>query len=231
MFGRSKPVVIDRYASRRSRRIMPRWLWLLLIGAALGAGGVIYVQQEHLPPRLSAAESDQLRAAFDKADEERSTIAAELAQVKTERDAAVADKDAAVQRLAALQRQHGALRADIETLLDSLPPDPRGGAVEVRAARFDVNGDQLGFDVVLARTKGAAATPFSGVLQFVVAGKTARGTDTTVTLEPVKVVVGRYEIANGSLSMPSGFDPRQATIRVLDRVDGKSFGMRVLYVK
>jgi hypothetical protein len=45
MFGSSRPVVIDRYRSRRSRTGLPRWLWLLLFGIVVGAGAVGFVQQ------------------------------------------------------------------------------------------------------------------------------------------------------------------------------------------
>lgn len=230
MFGRSKPVVFDRYASRRSRRWIPRWFWLLLFGAAIGAGAVVYVQQEVLPPRLSLLESNRLQAAYAAADGERSRLAAELAQASGKLEAALAEQQRAAAELAASVRERGALRASIEALLAALPPDPRGGDVEVRAARFNVDGDKLGYDVVLARPQ-AGATPFTGVLQFVLAGRTARGSETTLALEPVKVAVGRFEIASGALPLPEGFMPREATIRVLDRVDGKLFGTRVIYVK
>lgn len=230
MFGRSKPVVFDRYASRRSRRWIPRWLWLLLFGAAIGAGAVVYVQQEHLPPRLSLLESNRLQSAYEAAEQERSRLETELAQASGKLQAALAEQQRVAADLASSLRDRSALRDSIEALLAALPPDPRGGAVEVRAARFKVDGDKLGYDVVLARPKATAA-PFTGILHFVVAGKTARGTETTVALDPVKVAVGRFEIASGTLSIPEGFMPREATIRVLDRVDGKPMGMRVIYVK
>jgi len=230
MFGRSKPVVFDRYASRRSRRWIPPWFWLLLSGAAIGAGAVVYVQQEHLPPRLSLLESNRLQAAQAAAERERARLEAELAQASGRLEAVLAEQQRLAAELAASVGERGALRASIEALLAVLPPDPRGGAVEVRAARFKADGGKLGYDVVLARPQAGAA-PFTGVLHFVVAGRTARGTETTVALEPVKVAVGRFEIASGALPMPEGFVPREATIRVLDRVDGKSFGTRVIYVK
>jgi hypothetical protein len=230
MFGRTKPVVFDRYASSRSRRFIPSWLWLLLFGGAIGAGAVVYVQQQHLPPRLSAVESSKLQSAFDSAEHERSRLAAELAQLNRKLQAVQAEQTRVADELAVSHRDRSALSDNIEALLASLPPDPRGGAVEVRAARFNADGDTLGYNVVLARAKAGPA-PFTGVLQIVVVGKTVRGAETTVTLDPIKVTVGRYEIASGTMPMPGGFNPREATIRVLDRVDGKSFGMRVIYVK
>lgn len=230
MFGRSRPVVIDRYARRRSRRVLPPWLWLLLLGAAIGAGAVLYAQQAYLPPRLSAAESSRLQSSFEAAERDRSRLTAELAEARRQLAAAKTEREGAAKEVAAARRERNALHENIAVLLEALPPDPRGGAVEIRAARFDVDGDNLGYDIVLARPK-PGASPFTGVLQLVVAGKTDRGTETSVPLEPVKLSVGRYEVASGVLSMPEGFVPRQATIRVLDRPDGKAFGMRVLNVK
>jgi hypothetical protein len=235
MLGRpsSKPVVIDRYSSRRrSRRLLPRWAWLMLFGAAIGVAGVLYVQQAHLPPRLSAAESQRLQTDFTTADAERTRLAGELAQTKRQLDEAVAARQRAAADLATAQREPNALRAHIAALLDALPPDPRGGAVEVRAARFAHHGadGKLGYDLVLARRESGAAA-LDAVLQFVVAGKTARGSATTVTPDAVPVAVGRYEITSGSVALPAGFDPATATIRVLDRPGGRLLGMRVVYVR
>ncbi len=111
-----------------------------------------------------------------------------------------------------------------------LPPDPRGGAVEVRAGRFTVKGGALLYDVVLSRERpgGKALT---GVMQLVVSGESGRGSSGTASLKPVAVAVGAHEIVRGSLALPDGFKPRQATVSVLDRPDGKLLGMRVMYVK
>src|SRR5439155_11951312 len=54
MFGQSKAVIFEPYGRRRSRRTVPRWLVLLLSGIVVGAGGVVFVQERYLPPRLSA---------------------------------------------------------------------------------------------------------------------------------------------------------------------------------
>ena len=230
MFGRSKPVVFDRYESRRSRRMIPNWLWLLLFGAAIGAGAFFYVQQELMPPRLSADESIRLRAALDGADQERSRLAAELDQATQVLGDALAKHDRLSGELAASQHQVGQQHDDIEALLATLSPDPRGGAIEIRAARFSLDGDNLGYDIVFTRPQAQGA-PLAGVLQLLVAGKTAGGTETTLTLGPVGVKVGEYAIAHGRLPMPAGFVPRQASLRVLDRLGGKQLGMRVINVQ
>jgi hypothetical protein len=47
----------------------------------------------------------------------------------------------------------------------------------------------------------------------------------------VAVSVGPYETLRGTLPLPDGFRPRQTTIHVLDRPDGKLLGMRVINVR
>src|SRR5207245_3247326 len=114
--------------------------------------------------------------------------------------------------------------------VSSLPPDPRGGAVEVRAARFSVDGGALAYDVVLTRDR-AGNRPLTGVMQLLLTGTSPRGLETTTSLKPVAISMGAYESVRGSLPLPEGFKPRQTTVTVLDRVDGKLLGKRVMYVK
>jgi hypothetical protein len=229
MFGRSKPVVFDPYAGRRGRRRIPRWLVLLLMGIALGAGAVVYIQEQHLPPRLSAQASTELQASYERADAERRRLASELAGVKQRLDATLAERQRLSQDVATARETIEGLRADVKAMVDSLPPDPRGGAVEVRVARFSVEEGQLAYDVVLSRDK-AGAKPLAGVMQISVAGESGRPDD-AVRLQPVEVSVASYQNLRGSLPLPAGFKPRQATVQVLDRPDGKRLGMRVMNVK
>lgn len=229
MFGTSKPVVIDRYGSRRSRRV-PRWLLLLLFGIAVGAGGVIFLQERYLPPRLSAAETTQLRQSSEQADSERTRLKGDLAETSKRLEAALADGKSGAGELATSRQTVERLRESLAFVAEALPPDPRGGTVEVRAGRFTYAEGKLGYDLLLYRDK-AGAKPLAGVLQFVLNGETAGRGPTTVTTKPVPVSVGRHEGLGGSVVLPAGFRPRQATINVLDRPDGKPLGMRVMYVK
>jgi hypothetical protein len=98
----------------------------------------------------------------------------------------------------------------------------------VRAARFEVQGDALAYNVVLSR-EHAGGNPFGGVMQLVVTGASGRAGD-KVTLAPVPISVGPYDTVRGSLPLPQGFKPRQTTIQVLDKVGGKLMGMRVMNV-
>lgn len=230
MFGRDKPVVFDPYGRRRQRRGVPRWLVLLLGGAVLGAGGVLFVQERYLPPRLSADASAALRTSFERAEGERQRLAAELAATSRRLDAALAEKKTLAEGFAASRQAVANLREDVATLAAALPPDPRGGAVQVRAARFSADDGQLHYEVVLSRDR-ASATPLPGVLQLVVAGTPARGPETSVSLQPVSLSLGSVQTVRGGLPLPEGFTPRQTQVRVLDKVGGKLLGTRLINVK
>lgn len=122
------------------------------------------------------------------------------------------------------------LQGDLAAVVAALPADPRGGSVEVRAARFSAQGGALGYEVVLTRER-ASGKPMAGVMQLLVTGESARGGSSTVSLKPVALTIGGHEVLRGSLPLPEGFKPLQTTIQVLDRAAGKVLGMRVLPVK
>jgi hypothetical protein len=230
VFGRSKRVVFDSYGGRRTRRRLPRWLLLLLFGVFLGAAAVLVVQERYLPPRLSANESAQLRSAFDQADGERQRLRAELGETRQRLDMTLAKGNALAEELATSRAATVRLRDDVATVVASLPPDPRGGQVEVRAAQFVARGGVLSYDVVLMRD-GSSTKPMPGTVRFVVTGESSRGTPDTVTLKPISLALGNHEVVRGTAPLPEGFRPQQATIQVLDRDAGKPLGMRVLRVK
>lgn len=230
MFGRSKPVVLEPYGHRRKRGRPPRWLVLLLTGVAVGVAGVLVVQEKYLPPRLSASESSQLRASFEKADGDRTRLQQSLADTQRQLAATQDEKKSLADQLGASRGEVERLRGDLGTAVAALPPDPRGGAVEVRAGRFTVQGGALVYEVVLARER-ATAKPLPGVLQLQVAGMPATGPETTVSLKPVQFSLAGHEVVRGSQPLPAGFKPREAKVQVLDRPAGKSLGMRVMLVK
>lgn len=229
MFGQSRSIPFDPYGRRRSRWRMPRWLVLLIAGIAIGAVGLFFAQQRYLPPRLSAAESGELRSAYDAADAARARLTSQLAETTRRLDAALADRKKVVDDLGASRSLVEDLRGDLGAVVASLPPDPRGGAVEVRAARFIVKGAVLNYDVLLTRDR--AGKPLAGVLQFAVAGLSARGAPMNFAPPTAPVTVAGHEVARGSIALPDGFKPNQVTVQVLDRPGGKALGMRVMLVR
>ena len=227
MFGRSKPVVFDPYGRRGSRWRLPRWLMLLLGGVIAGAAGVLFVQQRYLPPRLSIEESTSLRQAYQQAVAERARLAAELEQTAGRLRTALAEGQTLQAELAAAKTLTDDLRADLGFAIDALPPDPREGQVAVRSARFEVDKGLLSYRVALSRPATGRAT-IAGVMQLVVAGASPDGGERTVALQPVKLDIGRYEVLRGQVPLPAGFQPRQATIKMLDGSASRQLGMRVL---
>jgi hypothetical protein len=230
VFGRSRQVTFGSYGSRRSRWALPRWLVLLLGGTVIGAGGVITVQERYLAPRLSASASAELRSAFDQADLDRQRLKAELGETHKQLEITRSEKVGLADALAASRASADGLRDDLGAVVAGLPPDPRGGSVEVRAGQVTAKGAVLNYSVVLMR-ESRNGKPLPGVMQLVVAGESERGTQSSVALAPISLSIGSHEVVRGSMPLPEGFRPRQTTVQVLDRVAGKPLGMRVLLVK
>lgn len=230
MFGRSKPVVLESYGHRRKRGRPPRWLVLLLSGVAVGVAGVLVVQERYLPPRLSASESSKLRTAYDTTEAERKRLQEALVDAEQKLAATTTQNKALQDELAGSRTRIERLNQDLATTVEALPPDPRGGTVEVRAGKFTVRGGSLVYDVVLARDR-AGSKPTTGVLQLQVVGSSAKSPQATVALKPVPVSITSHEVVSGSQPLPEGFKAREATVQVLDRPAGRALGMRVMLVK
>jgi hypothetical protein len=225
-----KPVPFEPAGFRRSRGGLPRWLVLLLVGLAAGAGGVLYVQANHLPPRLSAADSERLRGTLERTEAEQQRLTAELAATKRQLAETIAQKEAAATEYSESSSTIERLRRDIAALVAALPPDPRGGSVAVRGGDVSVRGGKLEWELVLSRAAAPGSAPLAGVLQLAVSGQTARDVEGRVALAPVPLKLGAHEVLRGSAALPEGFRPRQTTIQVLDRPGGSQLGMRVLLV-
>ncbi|MCU0813530.1 MAG: hypothetical protein MUC32_04120, partial [Burkholderiaceae bacterium] len=203
MLGTFKPVAFDRYGRRKSARV-PRWLVLLLIGIGVGAAAVLYVQERHLPPRLSHDASTRLTQAYEKAEAERQRLSRELADTGRQLEAALGQQKTLEQQLGEARRSVDGLRADVATLVAALPPDPRGGAVAVRAARLRAADGALAYEILLTRDR-TGERPLAGQLQLVVSGQAERGGETSVTLPPVAVSIGTHQSVSGEAPLPRGF--------------------------
>jgi hypothetical protein len=227
MLGQFKPVTYEPYGRRRSG--VPRWLVLLLFGILLGAAGVVVIQELYLPARLTAEASSRLRTAFERAEAERKRLEAELGDATKRLETAQAENKSAEGELTAARAIAQRLSDDLTAVIATLPPDPRAGSIEIRAARFSVNKGALTYDVVLTRERPGTKT-VPALMQLLVTGQNARGAEATVSLTPVQLTLGSHEVPRGSLQLPDGFKPRQTTIQMLDRVNGKQLGMRVFIV-
>lgn len=229
MFGQFKPVAFDPYGRRRRRGRLPAWLVLLLIGIAAGAGGVVFVQERYLPERLSPRAAAELRSAFISADGARGALEERLNEASRQLATAQAERQRLTDELAASRPTLEALRGDLAAAIESLPADPRGGAVEIRAGRLTAKAGMLSYELVLTHERGAAK-PLAASVRFVVAGETGRGVPGNFTPPPVATTIGSRQVVRGTLALPAGFSARQATIQVVDSA-ARPLGMRVLLVK
>jgi hypothetical protein len=225
----SKPVAYYSSSRRRHRFRPPRWLVLLLVGTVVGVGGVLFVQESYLPPRISVAAGEQLRTALASSEASRVKQEADLAETTKRLAASLAERKQLADELADSRASAGRLQEDLKAFVSALPPDPRGGVVEIRAGRFVATGSSLNYTVVLSRGRASdAALPVS--VQYVVSGDAPRGTSPVFTAPMQAASVGSSSVQRGTLALPADMKPRQVAIHILDRTGGKSLGMRVLEV-
>ena len=225
----SKPVAYFSSGRRRHRARPPRWLVLLLTGAGLGIAGVVFIQESYLPPRIPVAAGEHLRNELAGSEAVRLKQEADLAETSKRLASSMNESQQLAEELANSRAAAARLQEDLKEIVLTLPPDPRGGEVEIRAGRFVATGSSLNYTLVLSHGRATeAALPVS--LQYAVSGETARGTSTVFTAAAQPASVGSSFIQHGTIALPDGLRPRQVTIHVLDR-SGKSLGMRVLEVK
>lgn len=226
MFGRSKSASFKPYALRSGRqpRRVPTWLLLLFFGIVIGVVAVLFIQQNYLPARLTAAESArltqqtaQLQVALGNAQAQLEEAQTDITRREAERQKLVADLNKARTALQPLEE-------DLKLLLEALPPDPRGGDVQIRAARFFNDNEALDYHVVLTRE---GQGELKGSLQFVVEGRYPNGRTATVELDPLPLTLESFDNAHGKQPLPDGMRARQITIRVLDR-NQRQQAMRVI---
>jgi hypothetical protein len=226
----SKPVAFYSSSRRRHRFRPPRWLVLLLTGTGLGIAGVVFVQESYLPPRISVAAGEQLRSELGSSEAARLKQAAELAETSKRLAASLDERKQVADELTNSRASAGRLQEDLKAIVSTLPPDPRGGVVEIRAGRFVATGTSLNYTLVLSRGRPTeSALPVS--VQYVVSGDAVRGTATVFTPAAQAASVGASSIQRGTIALPDGLRPRQVAIRILDRSGSKPLGMRVLEVQ
>lgn len=193
---------------------MPRWLLWLSIGGVLGALGVVFVQQEYLPPRLSAQESARLVDAHAQVSQALQQARTDLEQTREALARQQAESEQLGQSLKSARASLQPLQDDLALLKEVLPPDPRGGALQIRAGRFFNEAGALDYHVVLTREE--SGRPFKGQVQFVVEGRYPSGRAGNVALDAVPLELADYQNVHGSLPLPDGMQARQITVRVLD---------------
>ncbi|CAM3702701.1 DUF6776 domain-containing protein [Bordetella bronchialis] len=209
---------------------MPRWLVLLLAGIVLGAGGVLFLQTNYGPQRLTVEQSEQLHSELSAANIDRQRLQGQVEEVTQQRDAARSTHDKLTADLAQARQQIQSLNKDLALFQDAVPPDPRGGPIGIRSATLSRQPGQLTYQVLVMRDKDTTGVPFKGTLQFAIEGRYPNGRSGTVTPDPLPVDMDRFDNLSGTLQLPEGFISRGVTIKVLDSAQ-KQQAMRIYYVR
>lgn len=230
MFGRSqratfKPSVYQ--PSKRPRR-MPRWLGVMLVGIGLGAGGVLFLQANYGPPRLTAEQSEQLQSELTAANLDRQRLQSQLSEATTQRDANQVSRDQATTELTDARTRMQKAEQALTLFQDLVPPDPRGTDIGVRAGSFSRAPGKLSYQVLLM--KDSKGNEFKGTLRLTVQGVYRNGRSGAIELAPIDVTLGRYQVAQGTADTPEGFTANAVRIQVLDAAQ-KPQAMRLYYVR
>ena len=231
MFGRSQRAVFKPsvYQPGQRTRRMPRWLVLLLVGIALGAGGVLFLQTNYGPQRLTVEQSEQLHSELSAANLERQRLQSQLEEATQQRDANKAGHEKLTSDLAEARSKIETLNKELVLFQDAMPADPRGGNLGIRSATFKRAPGLLDFQVLVMREDRQGA-PFQGTLTFSIQGTYPNGRSATITPEGAPVNVDRYDYAMGQLKLPDGFTSKVVTLRVVDAAQ-KQHAMRIYYVR
>lgn len=231
IFGRSQKTVFKPslyQPGKRSRR-MPRWLVLLLIGIGLGAGGVLFLQANYGPQRLTVEQSEQLHSELSAANLDRQRLQGELDSTQTQLDKTNQTQAQSNEELAQARARLAAHDQEVALFLDAMPPDPRGGDIGVRAARFQRQDGKLDYRVLVMR-ENDKAPPFEGTIDLAIEGTYANGRRDRYTPDPLPLTLSNYQHAVGELTPPEGFTPRTVVIRVLD-AQKRQHAMRIYNVR
>ncbi|MEN4922172.1 DUF6776 family protein [Achromobacter spanius] len=231
MFGRSQRAVFKPsvYQPGQRTRRMPRWLVLLLVGIALGAGGVLFLQTNYGPQRLTVEQSEQLHSELSASNLERQRLQTQLEEATQQRDANKAGHEKLTSDLADARARIETLDKELVLFQDAMPPDPRGGNLGIRSATFKRAPGQLDYQVLVMREDRQGA-PFKGNLTFAIEGSYPNGRAATITPEGPALNVDRYDYALGQLKLPDGFIPKVVVLRVMDGAQ-KQQAMRIYYVR
>ncbi|MGE8569531.1 hypothetical protein D3C85_213370 [compost metagenome] len=231
MFGRSQRAVFKPsvYQPGQRTRRLPRWLVLLLVGIALGAGGVLFLQTNYGPQRLTVEQSESLHSELSAANLERQRLQTQLEEATQQRDANKSGHEKLTTELADARAKIDTLNKELVLFQDAMPPDPRGGNLGIRSATFKRGTGQLGYQVLVMRDEPSGA-PFQGTLTFAIEGSYPNGRAATITPEGPALNVDRYDYALGDLTLPDGFNPRVVVLRVMDG-NQKQQAMRIYNVR
>jgi hypothetical protein len=232
LFSSRKPVVFQAsaYGATRRRRGVPRWLVLRLTGIALGAGGVLFLQSSYGPPRLTVEESEKLHHDLSAANIDKQRLQAQVTQHARSQKEAEDNAAKLKTQLDATRAELAEQQPNIEALLNSIPPDPRGTSPGIAAASFRNIGGKLEYHLLIMQDPPVRNT-FDGKITLIVEGIYPNERVISVNLDPIPLKVGRYAILQGKADLPNALYARMVTARVTQGNDTQIKASRTIRVR
>ena len=218
--------------SRRSRGI-PRWLLLLITGVVLGAGGVLFLQRSYGPQRLTVEQSEQLRTDLNTVNLENQRLSVESEKVKSQIKQAQQDQQEQAARAEQLRKQAADMQAGVASLIQAIPPDPRGSSPGIRGADISAHDGAVDYHVLLIQDlpDGQSEAPtLRGQVKLIAQGTYPNGNAAYIELATQALEMGRYTVVEGQADLPKAFRPRQVTIQVTGEGSDKILSTRTFRI-
>ena len=224
------------YETSRRRKGLPRWVVLMLLGILIGASGVLFVQTSYGPKQLSVMDSQKLIGEMNSTTLEKQKLQSqvdELSQkLELERSESAQARKSLEEEVSKLQALVVPLKEQLNLFAQTLPFDPKYGAVGISTAQFiqGKSGGKISYLIWVMQEK-ADRPIFTGKLLLAFEGRHADGRNETISINPIALNVAHYQHITGQADLPEGFVARRVSAKILDADGKKQLTWRVMQVQ
>lgn len=233
-FGQNRPTFKPTpYGYTRRSRGIPRWLLLLITGIILGAGAVLFLQRSYGPQRLTVEQSEELRTDLNTTHLENQRLLADAKKIHEDITKAREDQQAQAAKASQLSQQMADMQSGLASLIQAIPPDPRGGTPGIRGANMVLQEGELHYEALLIQDlpEGETEAPvFRGEAKFVATGTWSNGNTGYVDLASIPFEMGLFRSLSGTAELPKGYRVRQVTVQITPEGSEKISSTRTLKV-
>lgn len=233
-FGSKQPTFrASPYGYKRRNRRIPRWLILLTTGIVIGAGGVIFLQRSYGPQRLTVEQSEQLRMDLNSANIENQRLIGENKKGQDQLTENTAEIASLNQKIASLQQSSQEIQQGVSSLINAIPPDPRGSNPGIRSAEMVLKEDGLHYSALLIQDAADSSSSIEDMpvkIKFVAIGTYRNGNTGYIDIGEHELSLGLYKLVQGQGELPNGYKVRQVTIQVMADDTNKVIATRTIRV-
>jgi hypothetical protein len=190
---------------------------------------VLFLQHNYGPKQLTVEESSKLLNDLQVVTLDRQNLQTQLGQAQGERDRNQSAQQKSAADLAQANERIATLTQTLQILQDAVPADPRGGNIGVRWGEVTERAGVVNYRALVMREQAGKSPAFQGQFSVELAG-TRNGRADTFVSPPVAFTLERFAPLQGTITLPDGFVPRKATLRVND-AQGHAQAMRIYFVR